>query len=558
MAVTTLSPTYYLTNFEALLSQVEERYSDLLTADELHFMTLFADLPMNARQLYVRLITRKGPRFRVDKLNYPEIDGLEEAVLELDTAGLLDVNPSTDALFSLDTLTKEELGAVLEQAEVAGIDGWKRADRETLLILLLNLGEDTLLDVMHEQWEFLEPCGRMEVFVFRTLFFGNTYQTLSDFVLEDVGALRYEPYELSRSGRFFDEREMLNQFLWLDELKPGYYRLLETGDEEVIQGGLEAICAAEENVLPPLINRYHRALAQIGHVLERMGWEEEAQRCYEMSTKPPARERACRQLERWGQDEEALKRVENLLEAEPTVEELEFAQRFRVKLLKKLGKPVEAIPRPKFRSEELVLIRDASMPIETQVLDHYRSIGCEAHYTENHLWKAVFGLVFWEVVFAPVDGVFFNAFQRGPTDLFTADFIRRRQQEVTACLEMFRNSKDYADQVLKRYDEKFKTANWLVDWKAVDRQMLQDALVWVPHQWWIYIFERMLDGLGELRTGFPDLLVNTGDGPVLVEVKGPGDQLRANQRRWLKFFEEQEVTYCVMKIKWGKNPDDSE
>jgi hypothetical protein len=68
-----LKPGYYLDNFHKLTGFVEEVYGDILNESERDFLDRFKVLPCSSQLFYVRLISRKGPLFRHDKLNYPEI-----------------------------------------------------------------------------------------------------------------------------------------------------------------------------------------------------------------------------------------------------------------------------------------------------------------------------------------------------------------------------------------------------------------------------------------------------------------------------------------------------
>lgn len=61
---------YYRDNFLALVDFVREQYGDILTQDEIAYADSFIDLSLNAQRLYVRLISRRGPLFRSDKLSY--------------------------------------------------------------------------------------------------------------------------------------------------------------------------------------------------------------------------------------------------------------------------------------------------------------------------------------------------------------------------------------------------------------------------------------------------------------------------------------------------------
>jgi len=80
---------YYLHNFLLLCETVEKQYGDLLNPDEREFLHQFRSLDQPAQCLYVRLISRLGPWFRVSKLAYPEIDAIEQAAQALVSAGVV-------------------------------------------------------------------------------------------------------------------------------------------------------------------------------------------------------------------------------------------------------------------------------------------------------------------------------------------------------------------------------------------------------------------------------------------------------------------------------------
>ncbi|MEO1088623.1 MAG: VRR-NUC domain-containing protein, partial [Acidobacteriota bacterium] len=62
---------------------MESRYADLLTSPERAFIDDFRSLGEQAQRLYVRLAMRKGPVFRRDRLDYPEIEDLDAAAAAL-------------------------------------------------------------------------------------------------------------------------------------------------------------------------------------------------------------------------------------------------------------------------------------------------------------------------------------------------------------------------------------------------------------------------------------------------------------------------------------------
>ena len=82
---------YYLNDFNTVIRGVEARYGGLLNADERDYIGRLKALSRPALLLYVRLVNRKGPYFRVQRLNYPEIGALAAPIAELADEGLLEV-----------------------------------------------------------------------------------------------------------------------------------------------------------------------------------------------------------------------------------------------------------------------------------------------------------------------------------------------------------------------------------------------------------------------------------------------------------------------------------
>ncbi|MDR3004737.1 MAG: VRR-NUC domain-containing protein, partial [Acidovorax sp.] len=107
---------YYLHNFQRALDWLQQRYGDLLDAQEQQFLHKFAHLPQPAQALLVRMVMRKGPWFRASKLRYDEIGDVQQAAAPLLALGWL----SADAPMALAELfalhTKPELLQILQPA----------------------------------------------------------------------------------------------------------------------------------------------------------------------------------------------------------------------------------------------------------------------------------------------------------------------------------------------------------------------------------------------------------------------------------------------------------
>ncbi|MFT5101048.1 MAG: hypothetical protein ACI9HY_003180 [Planctomycetaceae bacterium] len=163
----------------------------------------------------------------------------------------------------------------------------------------------------------------------------------------------------------------------------------------------------------------------------------------------------------------------------------------------------------------------------------------------------LFGLYFWDIIFAPVRGVFFNPFQRGPVDLFTDQFIQTRRSQIEQRLSELDNSSQVEQRIQNVYREKLGLANHFVMWRTLSPELISLSLECIKPEHLRLIFSRLLRDLKENRSGFPDLAVfpSTG-GYEFVEVKGPGDTLQANQKRWLRFFYDNDIPARVVNVSW--------
>ncbi len=112
-------PFYYLNNFQRVLSWLEQRYADVLSPEEQLFIGEFAALPRASQGLLVRMVMRKGLRFRHSKLSYPEIGDIGSAVEPLLALGWVEEQAPLSLVELFEVLLKSEilvcLGHLIEQ-----------------------------------------------------------------------------------------------------------------------------------------------------------------------------------------------------------------------------------------------------------------------------------------------------------------------------------------------------------------------------------------------------------------------------------------------------------
>ena len=132
--------------------------------------------------------------------------------------------------------------------------------------------------------------------------------------------------------------------------------------------------------------------------------------------------------------------AERLLGSSLTASEIKYAERL-------LGRPAHYLARkvPEFGlSLNTEMLNSYEGGIERQVIDWCMTIA-DAH--QKIPCRGLFGLLFWEVIFAPNDGAFFHPYQSGPADLFDADFYPRRERFAPRLVQKL-ESKRYRDERL--------------------------------------------------------------------------------------------------------------
>ena len=256
-----------------------------------------------------------------------------------------------------------------------------------------------------------------------------------------------------------------------------------------------------------------------------------------------------RVLQRQERFEDALQLCQEM-ECKPLCEqERDFISRQVPLLRRKLGLQQDPVPTLKFPQRQLVLPRHAER-VEMAAVNFYEGEWQRAYYVENLLINGLFWLALWEEIFQPLPGAFVNPFQSAPLDMYSPFFYQRRRREIDARLQALESGNGAA--LLLHNHERFRgIANSWINWRVLDEQLVQEALAHIPMQHLLAMWRRVLFDPRANRSGFPDLVTfDEAKGYCMIEVKGPGDQLQANQKRWLRFFQQQEIPFQVARVSW--------
>lgn len=564
-----LPPLYYLHNFDQMLAHVLSQHDDIWHHDERQLAETITQLDTCARALLVRFFTRKGWIFRPDKLVYPELDDIAKGLQALIAEGLIHPGQPEDNT-ALGCFTKAEL--LLVVAGQSHLDGavaaeWKRLKRPELEQRLLEWEyAHELNQRLAERTVWVSEVARHFLVRMQLLYFGNLHQSLTEFVLRDLGLYRYHSIELNEHTRGFENRTMLDRHLQ-------YYQLLEqlgtlSSDETEAWWDLDQQLAAlqqrEDGSDHRLRRRIQRQRLHIARHLERQGDNERALSIYQDIPQHPARERAIRILSK-SSPLQSLELCQQAWLNPYSDDEQAFLESFAPRLIKRLQKSrqlddIDWFQEPDVIAEESLSLCEDEKPslgkrgfVESAALLHLeqRQAG-QGFHVENALFSAVFGLVFWPVIFASVKGAFFHPFQSQPDDYGEPNFWHKRDTENEKIWQHIRSG-GWKPMLEDQRKISNGIVNPLVHWGFVDyaqdNGLWQLALDRIPDADWVAIFQYLAGDLKSRSRGMPDLIwFPDAGGYQLFEVKGPGDALRQSQIGWLRCLQTAKIDGKVLYV----------
>ena len=544
---------YYLDNVITLFDHVESLYADILDEEHLDFLSHFATLTTDAKKLYIRLLNRTHRLFRLGKLNYSEITSIQRAIDTLEASGFIEVNPSIE---------REELLALFNKSELLALHSdhrkLKQLKRSVLDTQLLGQADDVYFKQLSQSDCLLQVQQKDSYRLCQMLFFGNLNQSMTDFVLRDLGLYQYENYSIDLENRPYTSSVDIEQH-WLLHRLESLLAITEPNDIETMETCFDEV-PADTSPDSPLFRKGERIKYDIARQIERIGHLPLALKLYRRCALPPSRERITRILHRQNQIEDSMEHCQHIVDEPDSEEELQFAIAFGRRLVRQYkiqNRPDFDSPDPVHKPGlfDLELTRQDS--VEQAVADYYlaQNNKNQCYYVENSLFNGVLGLLIWDAVFAPVPGAFYNPFQHRPADFYAPDFQTKRTGLFAPIWSRINNTEDIWRQASTCWQDKSDRMNPLVNWQAIDLEILELALQRIPFGHWMRIFERILLDLRNNRAGFPDLVLFPATGGYqLIEVKGPGDNLQKNQQRWMHYFAQHDIPHAIARVRWTDEP----
>ncbi|KAF9532855.1 VRR-NUC domain-containing protein [Crepidotus variabilis] len=173
--------------------------------------------------------------------------------------------------------------------------------------------------------------------------------------------------------------------------------------------------------------------------------------------------------------------------------------------------------------------------VETRALEDYEDKGYIGFHCETTLLKTLFGLLFWDIIYADVPGAFDTPYQICPLDLFHDSFYRARKDKIEKRSKELQQGK--AAEILERHDDELRARaclNVAVKWELCTKEVLLEIVACFSGETLAMICQIFCEDYEGRCSGGPDLFVwNAKERKCkFVEVKGPGDSPQENQKLW--------------------------
>lgn len=197
-------------------------------------------------------------------------------------------------------------------------------------------------------------------------------------------------------------------------------------------------------------------------------------------------------------------------------------------------------------------LRNPSMGVENTVSQVLSEHNRRAFHVEGRLWSTLFGLLYLEAIFAQVRGMIPSPYMRGPTDLGTEGF-RTRRLPLIETLESCIADGNAVGILSENWKAHHGESIAGVHWHLLQLPELLRIAELLPTTALVSIMRRFSTHWHHARRGWPDLVVlpSPSDPPQLklIEVKGPNDSLRDDQRWWIATLLELGVPTEVWSVK---------
>ncbi|MDO6695853.1 exonuclease domain-containing protein [Aliiglaciecola sp. 3_MG-2023] len=539
-----LPSKYYLTHFHEFLTFITGPCAHLLSIEDSAFIDKFHTLCEDAQCLYVRGLNRKSPIIKRNSLFYEEINHHELHLDTLITEGFYTQVKESHIAELSNNLTKPELAQILRNAEVSFRSSQSKAD---YLQLVKESCQFEDFSSLLEHHCVLRRGKDQHINYFLFLFFGDLNSNLSKFSMRDLGIMKTQRGVSTDNARFD----------FIDEAKSAFFYAHQRREVASLTPSQLVSLAKDFASFPvpqgTVANKYcDRFLLKLGKAILphdlQLGIKILAE-----SAEPLAQEKVIREQFKLGNKDWVKSRLEKIIEEPESEALLTFAEDFLAR--KYQQKRTSSLTDMLREQRTKVFIDEMYMDsVEQGVKLHYQKQNKQAFRTENRLWRALFGLVFWHELFEMDSNALVTEFDYKPQAINQNTFYHLYEQDIETRLYRMTSAQITFKQVSKVMLEKYGRPNGIFRWH---KSLLEVLAVFFDHvdiDGFKAHLRMMAKDFKNYADGYPDIMVVDDNGLRFEEIKAPGDQLRKNQLLTIKQLRKSGFQVAVTQVEWFLDP----
>ena len=223
---------------------------------------------------------------------------------------------------------------------------------------------------------------------------------------------------------------------------------------------------------------------------------------------------------------------------------------------RKFGKKRTSTLTDQLRQAERIELDESHMGApERAVLTWFASRGVRGFRVENSLWRTLFGLLFWDELAGDDGERSSSPFDFLPGSIREGRFRERQADSIAVLRTRLRTPGALRRLLLERSTQHYGKPNGVFRWR---RETLEALFVLAEHgaaESILAMLDHLIDDYLGSRYGYPDLLLEDGDGIRFVEVKTEGDALRRNQLLRLEQLRRAGFRADILRVGWVVDPE---
>jgi DNA polymerase-3 subunit epsilon len=535
-----LAETYYLDHFYEFIGFIEATSAHLLTDSAEQFIAKFHALSKPAKCMLVRIANRKYAFVAKSSLQYKEIEQPNDALTELRREKLIARIGKHELNDCLSVLNKQEL---IELAEGGANLPKQSAKKATWLTYCQGHLQYNAISKHPVLQNYIYFAARSEFNYLLYLFFGHSGGHLNQFSLRDLGIVK------TASGI----QNYQAHFSCVSDAKSAFdYSVLFNQVKDANHDDLQVLAKMAFSFAPPIGERaeqkYHHLLYKLA---SSCADKTLAHTLFERSLHPAAVEKYIRLLNNGKEHDTCQQKLNSIIEDPPSEHLLLFAEDF---LARKYKQKRTSILTDMLRQSKAPILLDEAYLGQTELgVKHlYTLKGKQVIFSENQLWRALFALTFWPIIFNSASA---NEFDHRPQALKLNQFYQQHQAHIDTCLAELTSSDIWLTRLLKHITQHYGHTQWFFTWHNElynhFKLLLQNAELDSLKQQLVF----MANDFKGLSDGYPDLLVIDETGLRFEELKAPGDTLRRNQLVIIKKLKQAGFNVTIQATDWHFDPN---